>query len=37
VISAMDKQIAGMRVGQVPGVFSVQNNLIVENGSKQGL
>jgi len=37
VDSAMDKQIAGMRVGQVPGVFSVQNNLIVENGSKQGL
>ena len=37
VDSAMDKQIAGMRVGQVPGVFSVQNNLVVENGSKQGL
>lgn len=37
VDSAMDKQIAGMRVGQVPGVFSVQNNLIVENGSKPGL
>jgi hypothetical protein len=33
----MDKQIAGMRAGQVPGVFSVQNNLIVDNGSKQGL
>ena len=30
VISAMDKQIAGMRVGQIPGVFSVQNNLVVE-------
>ena len=28
VISAMDKQIAGMRVGQVPGVFSVENNLV---------
>jgi osmotically-inducible protein OsmY len=37
VDSAMDKQIAGMRVGQVPGVFSVQNNLIVENSSKQGM
>lgn len=37
VDSAMDKQIAGMRVGQVPGVFSVQNNLIVENNSKQGM
>lgn len=37
VDSAMDKQIAGMRAGQVPGVFSVQNNLIVDNGSKQGL
>ena len=37
VDSAMDKQVAGMRVGQVPGVFSVQNNLVVENNSKQGL
>jgi hyperosmotically inducible periplasmic protein len=37
VDSAMDKQIAGMRVGQIPGVFSVQNNLIVENNSKQGM
>jgi len=37
VISPMDKQIAGMRVNQVPGVFSVQNNLVVENGSHQGL
>ncbi len=37
VDSAMDKQIAGMRVGQVPGVFSVQNNLIVDNVAKQGL
>jgi osmotically-inducible protein OsmY len=37
VISPMDKQIAGMRAGQVPGVFSVQNNLIVENNSKQGM
>src|ERR1700751_1734372 len=37
VDSAMDKQVAGMRAGQVPGVFSVQNNLIIDNGSKQGL
>jgi len=37
VDSAMDKQIAGIRASQVPGVFSVQNNLIVENGSKQGM
>jgi len=37
VISPMDKQIAGMRVSQVPGVFSVQNNLVVENSSRQGL
>lgn len=36
VISPMDKQIAGIRVGQVPGVFSVENNLVVDNG-KQGL
>jgi osmotically-inducible protein OsmY len=37
VISPMDKQIAGMRAGEVPGVFSVENNLVVDNGSKQGL
>jgi hyperosmotically inducible periplasmic protein len=37
VISPMDKQIAGIRVGQIPGVFSVENNLVVDNGSKQGL
>ena len=37
VDSPMDKQIAGMRVSQIPGVFSVENNLIVDNGSKQGL
>ena len=30
VISAMDKQIAGVRVGQIPGVFSVENNLVVD-------
>jgi len=37
VISPMDKQIAGIRASQVPGVFSVENNLTVDNGSKQGL
>jgi osmotically-inducible protein OsmY len=37
VINEMDKQIAGMRANQIPGAFSVQNNLVVENGSKQGL
>jgi hyperosmotically inducible periplasmic protein len=37
VDSTMDKQLAGMRASQVPGAFSVQNNLVVENGSKQGL
>ena len=30
VISPMDKQIAGMRVSQIPGVFSVENNLVVD-------
>ncbi|HMK21990.1 MAG TPA: BON domain-containing protein [Terriglobales bacterium] len=37
VISPLDKQVAGMRISQIPGVFSVQNNLVVENGSSQGL
>jgi hyperosmotically inducible protein len=37
VISPMDKEIAGMRANQVPGAFSVENNLVVDNGSKQGL
>jgi hypothetical protein len=27
----MDKQIAGMQASAVPGVFSVENNLIVAN------
>ena len=31
VDSAMDKQIAGMQASAVPGVFSVENNLIVAN------
>jgi hyperosmotically inducible periplasmic protein len=34
VISPMDKQIAGMRVGQIPGVFSIENNLVVDKNSK---
>jgi hyperosmotically inducible protein len=37
VINTMDKQIAGMRANQVPGAFSVQNNLVVENDSNKGL
>jgi len=35
VDSAMDKQIAGIRVSQLPGVFSVENNLQVETKSNQ--
>ena len=31
VDSAMDKQIAGTQASSVPGVFSVQNNLIIAN------
>ena len=31
VATAMDKQIAGMTANQVPGIFSVTNNLRVEN------
>ena len=37
VNSSMDKQIAGMRANQVPGAFSVQNDLVVDDGSKPGL
>jgi len=37
VESKMDKDIAGIRAGQVFGAFSVQNNLTVDNGSKQGM
>ncbi len=37
VDSTMDKQLAGMRASQVFGAFSVQNNLVVENDSKQGM
>lgn len=32
VDSAMDKQIAGVRANEVPGVFSVDNKLMVANG-----
>ncbi len=34
VATAMDKQIAGMRAGQVFGAFSVENHLIVSNSDK---
>jgi len=37
VDSAMDKQIAGMRVSSVPGAFSVKNNLVVEGQSNTGM
>jgi len=30
VESAMDKTIAGMRAGSVPGAFSVENKLVVD-------
>ena len=33
VINAMDKQIAGMRAGQLFGAFSVENKLVVEKDS----
>jgi hyperosmotically inducible periplasmic protein len=33
VNNAMDKQIAGMRAGEIPGTFGVQNNLVVERKS----
>jgi hypothetical protein len=36
VNSQMDKTIAGLRANQLPGAFSVENNLVVENNSKQG-
>ena len=35
VARAMDKQIAGMQANQVPGVFSVTNNLQVEEEDKK--
>ncbi len=35
VARAMDKQIAGMRASALPGVFSVTNNLVVEEEEKK--
>lgn len=37
VQSPMDKQVAGIRANALGGAFSVQNNLMVESDSKQGL
>jgi hyperosmotically inducible protein len=37
VNNKMEKEIAGIRANQVPGAFSVQNNLMVEGGSSQGM
>ena len=37
VDSAMDKQIAGMRVSSVPGAFSVKNNLVIDGQSNTGM
>ena len=37
VDSAMDKQIAGMRAGAVPGAFSVENKLEVATNNQQGM
>jgi hypothetical protein len=34
VANEMDKNIINMRANQVPGVFSVTNNLVVEGGGK---
>ena len=31
----MDKQIAGVQANSVPGVFSVTNNLVVEEDEKE--
>jgi osmotically-inducible protein OsmY len=37
VQNTMDKQVAGIRANQLPGAFRVENNLVVESDSKQGL
>jgi hyperosmotically inducible periplasmic protein len=37
VQNAMEKQVAGIRANQLPGAFSVQNNLVIENDLKQGM
>ena len=36
VARQMDKQIAGMQANSIPGVFSVTNNLVVEEQEKKG-
>jgi hyperosmotically inducible protein len=36
VARQMDKQIAGMQANSVPGVFSVTNNLVVEEDANKG-
>jgi len=35
VETKMDKEIAGIRANQLPGAFSVENKLVVEENSKQ--
>jgi predicted amino acid-binding ACT domain protein len=35
VDSTMDKTVAGLRAGQIPGAFSVENKLVVEKGAGQ--
>jgi osmotically-inducible protein OsmY len=35
VDNTMDKTVAGMRANQIPGVFSVENKLVVEKDSGQ--
>jgi hyperosmotically inducible periplasmic protein len=37
VQSTMDKDLAGMRASGVPGAFSVENKLVVDNGQAKGL
>jgi osmotically-inducible protein OsmY len=37
VQSSLDKQVAGIRANQLPGAFSVTNNLVVESDAKQGM
>jgi osmotically-inducible protein OsmY len=37
VMNAMDKQIAGMKAGQVFGAFTVDNKLVIEKDSQSGL
>jgi hyperosmotically inducible periplasmic protein len=37
VDSLMDKEVAGIRIGSVPGAFSVQNNLTVAGQSNSGM